>query len=253
MRPVSKWPVGHVFMRDGGTEMVEQDYNPYQDSNAILRLNLGKYCSYCEVYSSDLVVEHVISKLQNTALITAWDNFLLACRRCNGSDNKGRKSVDLSQVYLPHRNNTAYVFEYKEGGFVGIHPHITDTTQILKAKTLLNLVGLDKYPGNPKYPASKTYVQGFPNNDIRWSERRSEWEKAQRKLIEYQKGAFTAELVASYAKQRGFFSVWFTVFEAHPEVKQALIAGFRGTDSNSFDLVSFEPVPRNPDDLSDPV
>jgi hypothetical protein len=40
-----------------------------------LENNIGYYCSYCEVFSADLEVEHVISQHQHAALKCNWDNF----------------------------------------------------------------------------------------------------------------------------------------------------------------------------------
>jgi hypothetical protein len=246
MRPVRKWAVGQLFNRNGNPETVLVRYAPYQNANPILQENLGHFCSYCEVFSSDLEVEHVISINQDDSKKTAWDNFLLACGRCNGKDNKSNKPVNLNDIYLPHLHNTFLIFEYKEGGFVGIHPQLTDPSQINKATALMNLVGLDKYPGNANYPASRRHPMGFPETDKRWEHRRTAWEKAQRKLHAFENGEIDASAVAAFAHQRGFFSVWFSVFHAHQQVKQELIARFTGTESNCFDPVTFHPISRNP-------
>jgi hypothetical protein len=75
----------------------------------------------------------------------------LACGRCNGRDNKSNKVVDFSLIHFPHLNNTFLSFEYHEGGYVKVNPALAGISQT-KAENLINLVGLDKIPGNPKYP-----------------------------------------------------------------------------------------------------
>lgn len=236
MRPVDKWPAGHIFVDSDGRDVVVQDYyKPHPKASPVLQLNIGPYCSYCEVFNSDLQVEHVIPQQHAADLKNDWNNFLISCGRCNGSDNKSSKPINMANIYLPHLNNTLYIFDYKEGGLVGIHPRLTDPVQIEKAKALLDLVGLDKYPGNPRYSASKKHPMGFPENDKRWENRRTAWEKAQRKLEAFENGEISPSDVADFAKERGFFSVWYSVFEHHPEVKKELIARFPGTDIECFD------------------
>ncbi|MCC6460181.1 MAG: HNH endonuclease [Saprospiraceae bacterium] len=253
MRPVAKWSVGQTFTRNGNQETVSTNYNPYGNANPVLQLNLGDYCSYCEVFSSDLEVEHVVAKHQDDSKKTEWDNFLLACGRCNGRDNKSNKHVDLNDIYLPHSHNTLFIFEYKEGGLIDVHSQVGRPDQITKAKALLDLVGLDKYPGNPKYPPSQTHPMGFPENDKRWEGRRTAWEKAKRKLEVFEKGDIDADAVAKFARERGFFSVWLSVFHAHPVVKQAMISLFTGTEPTCFSPNSFDPIPRNPNNPTDPI
>ena len=144
------------------------------------------------------------------------------------------------------------VFDYCEGGFISIHSGLSTQSQKDKATALLNLVCLDKYPGNPKYPRTATHPQGFPANDRRWYHRREEWEKADLKLKQYENRDISAEVVAEFAHRRGFFSVWFSVFAAHRAVKEALVNIFKGTARDCFDA-DFNPIPRNPTNVIDPV
>ena len=72
------------------------------------------------------------------------------------------------------------------------------------------------------------------------------------KLKDYEKGFISAEKVVEFARERGFFSVWFTVFAAHKAVKSALVDRFKGTARNCFDA-DFNPIPRNPTDLIDTI
>ncbi|MBL7780490.1 MAG: HNH endonuclease [Saprospiraceae bacterium] len=253
MRPVIKWCVGHAFNRGGNAETVTEHYLPYGSANSVLQLNLDHFCSYCEVFSSDLEVEHVISKEQDSSKKTEWNNFLLACGRCNGKDNKSNKHVDLDNIYLPHSHNTLYIFEYKEGGLVDIHPQVSHKDQLTKANALMDLVGLDKYPGNKKYPATKKHPLGFPENDKRWEHRRAAWEKAKRKLEAFERSEIDANTVAKFAQERGFFSVWASVFYAHPVVISEIVSLFKGTDTTCFDSTSYNSIPRNPKNTSDPI
>ncbi|MFM9947525.1 MAG: HNH endonuclease [Saprospiraceae bacterium] len=94
MRPVDKWPVGQTNPPNGVTILTQ--YNPHGSANPLLQENLDSFCSYYEIFSSDLEVEHIISINQESARKTEWDNFLLACGRCNGKDNKSNKPVDLT-------------------------------------------------------------------------------------------------------------------------------------------------------------
>ncbi len=249
MRPIKKWDIGHATTEG---KIVTATYNPHTLANPMLQQNLDHFCNYCEIFSSDLEVEHIVATSVNDILRTQWGNFLIACGRCNGKDNKSNKPVDLSLMYFPHIDNTMMAFEYVEGGLVRINSNLSAQNQKDKATALLDLVGLDKYPGNNKYPSTKKHPLGFPINDMRWSHRRTDWEKAKRKLVDYESDNISAEGVAEFANRRGFFSVWFTVFEAHKDVKAALIYAFKGTAMDCFDA-DFNPIPRNPTNPIDSI
>lgn len=239
MRPVKKinWP------HEGG---ISKPYKPHTLAKTDLELNLGNYCSYCEVFSSDLEVEHVISRNQDNSLANNWDNFLLACGRCNGRDNKSNKGVDLNALHFPHRNNTLLSFVYLEGGLVAINPKLRGIS-LTNAENTMNLIGLDKYPGNPRYP-------NFNSNDTRWRHRRTSWEWAVRKLSDYKNGKILEVHIVEFAIQRGFFSVWVSVFNEYPSVLKLLIESFIGTAQGCFDPENgYKPVYRNPDNLADPI
>lgn len=242
MRPLKKQDAGHVF--DNGAVVLSK-YQNHRDAFDALFQNLDNYCAYCEVFTADLHVEHIISKDQDPAKELDWYNFLLSCPRCNGRDNKGSKPIDFNAVYYPHINNTLFALKYREGGFVEANDTLAPP-QKEKAEALIDLLGLDKYPFNPKYP------HGFASGDRRWDFRREAWELAQSKLKDYQNGILTANNIAEYARQRGFFSVWFNVFDIHIDVKKALVEAFRGTDHDSFNE-HFDPIPRNPLCTADPI
>lgn len=239
MRPVNKWAIGHFI--PNSNNRVNQTYDPYGSANPVLQQNLGNYCSYCEAFSTDLEVEHIVSQHQDSRLSTRWDNFLVSCGRCNGRDNKTNKHVDFNLLYFPHLNNTFLAFQYLQGGVVAVNTVALTNTQQAKALATLRLLGLDKYPGNPHYN------RGFPLNDKRWEHRLNTWTIANQKL-----SAFLAGGIAEFAAQRGFFSIRYTVFSAHTSVKQALIQAFAGTDARCFDPNNnFSPIPRNPSNTND--
>ncbi|MBN2743975.1 MAG: HNH endonuclease [Marinilabiliaceae bacterium] len=246
MRPLKKWAVGHGYAPNN---FVQNQYNPYGNAFPILNENMGDHCAYCEVFSPNLKIEHVISKDQDNTKTYLWDNFLLSCDSCNGRDNKTNKSVDLNKIYMPHINNTQLAFNYLEGGLVSINNSLLDA-QKEKANALIDLVGLDKYPGNPKFPPDDKRPNGINPRDKRWEHRRKAWEIATIKLNEYLSSSINPSAIAEYAVERGFFSIWFTVFKLHPEVKKALVEKFTGTDANCFDE-NMNPIPRNPDNPID--
>ncbi len=234
MRPVQKLQSGEVLLSG---RVVLDSYVPHGSAYLDLDENLGRYCSYCEVFSTDLEVEHIVSQNQDDTKTHLWSNFLLACGRCNGKDNKSNKHVEINDSYFPHKNNTLLIFEYREAGLDMVRGTLLMEQQ-RKANDLIDLVGLDKYEGNPKYSA-------ILPRDIRWKERRIAWELADRYLADFEKGERTASDIANFAAQRGFFSVWVSVFSNHKDVKEAFVQKFQGTASNCFDA-DFNSIPRNP-------
>ena len=243
MRPIKKWAVGDT--NPITNKAILAIYNPHIKAKPDLAANLGDFCSYCEVFDSDSQVEHIVSKNQDNGLSKSWTNFALACGICNNNPNKGSKSVDLDTMYFPHRNNTFLIFTYGEGGFVSVNTELSNQ-QKQKAQALMSLVGLDKYP-------KKTNDASVDlKNDKRWQHRHTAWEYAVRYLTKYELRKVSAKAIAHIAEQRGFFSVWFTVFMAHQEVKAALINHFEGTALDCFDD-DYNPIPRNPNNASDPI
>lgn len=239
MRPVTK----SAWKMVNGEQ---KSYKPHTLAKSDLEDNLGTYCSYCEVFSSDLEVEHIISQDQDSTLKHNWDNFLVACGRCNGRDNKSNKHVDFSIMHFPHQNNTYFSFLYEEGGFVRVNPALNPTS-FAHAEHLLNLVCIDKIPGSPKYP-------NLNPNDTRWRHRRTAWEYAKRYLADYELGNLTASQIVEFALQRGFFSVWYSVYINHQDVLKLLIDQFSGTAISCFDQANdYYPIARNPSNTTDPI
>lgn len=247
MRPVVKAAVGQTVMLEGGQpHQVCKDYNPYGDARPVLLANLGPYCSYCEQYFSNgtnLQTEHVQPKGYTVNgvkpydhLKTRWDNFLLGCQTCNGKGNKGSKDVVLTDIHLPHRNNTYLSLQYREAGVVVPNPQLQGQS-LANAQALIDLLGLDKEESD---------------TDGRCGMRRAAWDKATCYLADYERGEIKLPRLMDYIKIYGCWSIWFTVFIHHREVRQALVEDFPGTSRQCFDA-AYLPIPRNPRNLADPV
>jgi hypothetical protein len=193
------------------------------------------------VFSSDLEIEHIIPKNQDSQKIEDWTNFLLACGRCNGRDNKGPKEVNIEDYYLPHLNNTFLAFQYREGGLIVVNPKLTQAQQ-LKAMGTLDLLGLNKYPGNPQY-------NRLSPRDKRWQERKTAWDLAQKYFDHYKNAEVDADTIVDLARSRGFFSIWYTLFIEETDVLERLIHNFKGTALSCFPAPNFNPTPREGRDL----
>ena len=110
-----------------------------------------------------------------------------------------------------------------------------------KATNTLDFFGLDKFPGNPKY--KKTLAR-----DMRWRNRLEAWNLASKFHEAYQNQKINIDNIIIFVKQRGFWSIWFTIFK-EPEVRKALIENFKGT-ARCFDANNgYVPIPRNNQDL----
>ena len=70
-----------------------------------------------KVFSSELEVEYIISRDQDSSKSNDWDNFLVASGKWNGnSGNKSIKTVYLNEVHFSHINNNLLSFQYKTVG-----------------------------------------------------------------------------------------------------------------------------------------
>ena len=243
MRPVEKKNVGDsITLEDGTVVEVKEDYNPHQKARPILLANLGHYCSYCETWvpvGSNMEVEHVQPKSIYGDLKYKWSNFLLACRTCNGKSNKSEEDVVLGQVHLPHLNNTFKSLVYFPAGVVKVNPTLTGESKT-HAEELRRLVGFDKF-----------------SDDDRIEARRYAWTRAIEVLKDYEsveRDEKRLQDLIKTIKENGFWSIWFTVFKDHDEVRAAMIDAFPGTAKCCFDPENhYEPIDRNPGNISDPV
>lgn len=234
MRPVDKWKTNSRHtLPDGSTVVVQKEYNKYRDALPMLCGNLGTYCSYCENSMHEkaaLQVEHVEPKSRKGSLEKRWINFLIACSPCNG--HKSYKRVILKDIHMPHRNNTYKSLVYDELGGVHVNPTIPDKSK-LNAGKLIKLLDL--------------------NNPSKQSMRQDTWKIAERKLDQYNRKVLDIEDLMELIKARGGWSIWFTVFKDHKEVRERLIKDFPGTAEKCFDEDNhYEPLDRNPG-KTDPV
>ena len=214
MRPIERGPAPQAYAR-------------YTDAIGDLEDRLGRYCSYCERrLPTGLAVEHVAPKSVHEDRERDWDNFLLGCANCNSI--KGRKDVGEDDVLWPDRHNTVLALTYLRDGFVevagGLIPEVEQ-----RARTLIDLVGLDRHGGYEGRRPSK--------RDRRWTDREQAWSLAEscRDSFELDRSARTRDLVIKVARAYGFFSVWFAVFDQHVDVRLALIEAFPGTAASCFD------------------
>lgn len=251
MRPVTKLAPGVYTDKNGSAIEIKDDYPRYQDAKSALVFNLGKFCSYCEeAYHQmrDLHVEHVQPKNYEehgrkiyAHLETKWTNFLLSCETCNGADNKDTKNVILTNCHLPYLNNTYKSLTYKPGGVVEVNSQLTGISYT-HAQNLLSLIGLDKTP-----------VTSCPG-DTRCKKRSKDWDLAKKYKNKYIKGDTNLDTIIDLVENRGGWSIWFTVFSGHDEVRKALIEEFPGTAIECFDANNhYEPVDRNPQNAIDPI
>ncbi len=222
-------------MRPVKKKKIDKQYAPYGTAKDDLIDDIGKYCSFCEVVvhsKSSLEVEHIQPKglSQYAHLKESWSNFLLACKNCNTI--KGDKNVVFNTIHLPHKNNTFLSFNVV-GGMIEINDSIAATEKD-KAREILQLVGIDRRPGHAHYSSK----------DDRWQNRLETWNLAQRYLIKYQSQLSDIETITDLAINRGFFTVWMTVFEQHIDVRKALINSFKGTATDCFDHNTM-PINRN--------
>lgn len=191
-------------------------FGRYQDAAPHLKERLGRYCSFCERWtSSSLAVEHKQPKSRAPALELAWSNFLLACANCNSV--KGTRQFDVGQVIWPDEDDTFSAIEYLPSGRVRPRESLSaDLSQ--RSSNLLNLVGLDR-------------AFGESSADHRWPDRLEVWRAAQQSKadLEAMPTARMAAAIVETAVSKGGFSIWMCVFAHEPSVRNALIARFPGT------------------------
>lgn len=231
------------------------EINPYGDAKSDLCDELGTFCSFCEKYNSRaaLAVEHILGRKTRDVVGNLkyihheyrWDNFLIGCVNCNGI--KGAKDVNILNPYMPHQNNLIHYIEILRGGIVQIKAGVTGV-ELQQTQSFIDLVGLDRVPGHQEYS----------NKDDRWDNRLKADDIAQRQLLKYTQPqpATDLETIVDLARTTGYFSIWYSVFHAFDEVKEALIYGntdslgnlivpFPGIHHNSFDVHNhYVTVPR---------
>ncbi len=225
MRPVERGPM--PLEASGALKVISEWGNARADLYAML----GRYCSYCERCVSDgLDVEHVLPKERRPDKKLEWHNFLLACKNCNST--KGSKVVNRKKLLLPNQDNTFRAFDYLKGGLIVPQAALPSTAK-QKAQATIRLIGLDKTPRhNPKA------------SDMRWNDRRETWDMAERYLKKFENKLISSDVIIDLCLLKGHWSIWMTVFAAHPAVRLSLISRFPGTtQTNCFDAYG-EPIAR---------
>ena len=201
-----------TFMR-----RVERGPHPLDDDDHPRRFhpyNRAKADLYCE-RTGDLHVEHVVPRSRRPDLAEDWTNFLLGCTNCNGTKRNRNHSRD--GYVWPDQDDSEAAFEYLPDGIVKVRSDLQEPDRA-KATRLFELVGLGRRP-TPDPQA----------RDMRWLKRRRAWGQAveARRVIE--DGAKVVDWVIRLAVAVGFWSVWMTVFDGHPEVRNLLRENFPGT------------------------
>lgn len=200
----------------------------YAEALPFLKCRIGFYCSYCGFPIIHVPeVEHVVSKSKEPALSTKWENLMLGCKYCN---TRKSDDIDLGNVddYLwPDQYNTALAFRYDYGV-----PQINDAMlqQVdpsgdarSKAEKIYNLVKLGEQPGQKA--------------DRRTMQRNEVYETAKRakERLDRNRAPDLMEQIIETAICSGFFSIWTNVFSEDPEMLNALILAFPGTEKDFFD------------------
>lgn len=193
-------------------------FDPYSSAKDELIDAIGPYCSYCERhgYFSALDVEHIRDKYTYPNRMLLWRNFLLGCKNCNPI----KSTNSILNMYFPTVHNTFEIFEYSNGIVTVNQRMVTTQAQRDKAQKLIELVGLDRVPGHPKYS----------QKDKRWSERRDVYLLAQRYLPKYTAHVVDADAIIDLAKAKGFWSIWMGIFQNEPIIVQRLKNEFQGTN-----------------------
>lgn len=202
-------------------------YGKYQEAIGDLEDSFGRYCSYCERrFPALLAVEHVSPKSLDRLRETDWTNFLLGCVNCNSV--KADTPTNDQDFIWPDKDNTLMAIEYKLGGIVGPSP--TLSPQIgPKVAALIDLVGLDRHPGQPA-------VKQPSDRDRRYLEREEKWLLAQfaRDTLTRNDNIDFREMVVHLARESGFFSIWIAAFHNDPDMRRRLVEAHIGTAKDCF-------------------
>jgi uncharacterized protein (TIGR02646 family) len=232
-----------------GSSSLDRDFSNYRDAKQNLIERIGSYCSYCEIHlSAQLAVEHIQPKNlpQYKILEGRWQNFLLACARCNST--KGVKDVALADHLLPDRDNTSIAYRYLADGSIEISSDLERDIQE-KALATLSLLCLDRGRSVTTNPNKKAKEPDL------LKQRRETWLQAEnaKEIRTREPGdSRISKLIVDLALATGHFSVWMQVFSDDPDMRHRLIEAFPGTkESGCFDPQTAQPVQPapNPDQL----
>lgn len=231
MRPIIR---GNIPKNDDGTDYIPVRYQAYR---GYLIQQIGTYCSYCErPMSHSIAVEHIQPKSIHDDLEVTWSNLLLCCTNCNSTKNS--KDVIITDYFWPDIDNTSRAFIYSSAGSIRPNNNLNDPSLIDKALKTIQLTGLDKEP-------SDDLKRNPEVTDRRWLERRNAWERANhaKKRLRHNDTPFMREQIIDTALEKGFFSIWMTVFQDDLEMRKALVHSFLGTAKDCYDEY-YNSIPR---------
>lgn len=206
-------------MRSVHRGIAPNTYTNYKAARNDLAGRLGWFCSYCEMPVKNMIeVEH-IHPVANGGNELDWNNFLLACRYCNGV--KSNNNANRAGYFWPDVDNTPLAFLYSELDIIepaiGLQPHETTT-----ATATINLTGLNRTPHSGNEPTDA---------DSRWIARLSALgviNDSYNDWLTNQNAAF-ARQIARTATGHGFYSFWMLKFAGIQLVIDAINAEFTGT------------------------
>lgn len=220
MRPVNKGVKPYISI------------DKYADALPYLKKRIGIYCSYCGANIDHVPeVEHIISRSKGGDS-TEWRNLLLSCKYCNARKSNQTTPDNKMEYLWPDEHNTALAYSYV-GGIPKVNSNVIQELDPSgeierKARNLFDLVKLGYVP-RPK------------DKDRRFWQRFEAFSSAQLSLENWNEVKGTGGMdvmrkqIVQTAKFAGFFSVWMEVFCNEPEIKNALIEAFPGTEKRFFD------------------
>lgn len=192
---------------------------------------IGDYCSYCEAPLFLPAIEHVQPRSLNENLKIEWDNFLFACTHCNSIKSKKDTSVLLNYLW-PDLDNTFRAFIYENGNIPKVNDSLTSQQQVIASNTI-QLTGLDRSVSPDK------------RNDRRYIKRNEAFQKAEQAKMDLQSfdNPVIRKRIEEQAISTGFWSIWMTVFQDDVDMRRRLIAAFKGTSTDCFDIDT-QPISR---------
>lgn len=238
MRPVLR---GSHPENPPGTNIV---FKEYRDARPFLEDRTGDYCHFCEKrITNSLAVEHIVQKGLVSARTNDWENFLLICTNCNSCKPKNTLPTEpiADHYFWPHLHNTLLVFDYDVSTTScgpKPHPDLLNPVDTLRAKNLIDFYKID--------------LELHPKSGLADGRHRYRMEAlrfAKDSLGEYPT-KIDIPAILRLATSTGFFSIWLKVFDAVPEVRQALIdcPAFKLQGKGFFDA-QYQAIPRNAHDF----
>ena len=195
------------------------DFRQHGDAKPELIARLGPFCSYCEAPAAaqHLDVEHIYSQSAYPGRKLKWRNYLLACSTCNTYKSKylgnGKQPSLFKRILWPHIDNTFRALQYTPDGRVVPAPSVPAGRAPL-AQAAIEMAGLML----TQSIAADYHALGVAYSHIK--KREEAWEVAERALDAYAENpsARMTDHILDSCRSTGYFSIWMTVFSAHPAV-----------------------------------